>query len=69
MHGCRLDEDREVKSPIAKFLTEEEMMHILKTMNAEAGDLLLLVADKDSVVFQSFRSKLRLEVAKKIWLN
>ena len=42
-----------IKSPISKFLTEEQMNKIISTMNAETGDLILIVADKNSVVFQS----------------
>ncbi len=53
-----------IKSPIAKFLTEEQMNKIISTMNAETGDLILIVADKNSVVFQSLGA-LRLELAKK----
>jgi aspartyl-tRNA synthetase len=56
--------DDEIKSPIAKFLKEEEMNAIVNTMAAEKGDLILIVADKDSVVFQSL-GQLRLELAKK----
>lgn len=54
----------EVKSPIAKFLTEEEMNNIIKSSEAEVGDLILIVADKNSVVLQSLGA-LRLEIAKK----
>lgn len=53
-----------IKSPISKFLTEEQMNKIISTMNAETGDLILIVADKNSVVFQSLGA-LRLELAKK----
>lgn len=54
----------EIKSPIAKFLTEEEMSGILNTMEAKPGDLILIVGDaKNNVVFQALGA-LRLEVAK-----
>lgn len=52
-----------VKSSIAKFLTDEVTDSIVKTMNAETGDAILIVADKNSVVFQSLGA-LRLELAK-----
>ncbi|EHI99320.1 aspartyl-tRNA synthetase [Clostridium sp. DL-VIII] len=52
-----------VKSSIAKFLTDDVTNSIVKTMNAENGDAILIVADKDSVVFQSLGA-LRLELAK-----
>ena len=59
--------DNEIKSPIAKFLKEEEMKAIIDTMKAEDGDIILIVADKNSVVFQSL-GQLRLELAKKFEL-
>ena len=52
-------------SPIAKFLGEEELNGILKRMEAKEGDLLLFVADKPSVVFDSLGG-LRVEIAKKL---
>ncbi|ASW42561.1 aspartate--tRNA ligase [Clostridium isatidis] len=52
-----------VKSSIAKFLTEEVTNSIVKTTKAEAGDAILIVADKDSVVLQSLGA-LRLHLAK-----
>ncbi|MBW8382595.1 MAG: aspartate--tRNA ligase [Youngiibacter sp.] len=56
--------DGEVKSPIAKFLSEETMSAILSRMDAVDGDLVLIVADRNEVVFQSLGA-LRLELAKK----
>ena len=52
-----------VKSSIAKFLTDDVTNSIVKTMNAENGDAVLIVADKNSVVLQSLGA-LRLELAK-----
>ena len=51
------------KSSIAKFLTDEVTENIVKTMGAENGDAILMVSDKNSVVFQSLGA-LRLELAK-----
>lgn len=59
----QLKED-EIKSPISKFLAEDKIDEIISKMNAETGDAILIVADKDSVVFQSLGA-LRLELAKK----
>lgn len=53
----------EVKSSIAKFLTDEVTKSIVNTMNAEEGDAILIVADKNSVVFPSLGA-LRLQLAK-----
>ena len=52
-----------VKSSIAKFLTDDVTNAIVKTMNAEEGDAILIVADKNSVVFPSLGA-LRLHLAK-----
>lgn len=60
----KLTEDG-VSSPIAKFLTDEELKGIIERMEGKEGDLLLFVADKPSVIFDSLGS-LRIEVAKKL---
>ena len=52
-----------IQSPIAKFMTEEQMNKIIETMSGEVNDLILIVADKDKVVFDSLGA-LRIEVAK-----
>ncbi|MGL4571356.1 MAG: aspartate--tRNA ligase [Clostridium sp.] len=54
-----------IQSPIAKFLSEEQMSNLLEAVGAKVGDLVLIVADKNSVVFQSLGA-LRLELAKKL---
>ncbi len=59
--------EEEIKSPIAKFFTEEEMKNILDTAGAKVGDLVLIVADNDNVVLQSLGA-LRLELAKEMEL-
>lgn len=55
----------EIKSPIAKFFSEEEMKNLLAAAGAETGDLVLIVADADSVVLQALGA-LRLELAKEL---
>ena len=52
-----------IQSPIAKFLTEDEMNAILNTMDAKENDVIFIIADKDPVVFASLGA-LRLEIAK-----
>jgi aspartyl-tRNA synthetase len=54
-----------IKSSIAKFLDEEQTKAVLDKIQAKAGDLVLIVADKNSVVFQSLGA-LRLHMAKEI---
>lgn len=57
----------EIKSPIAKFFSEDELNKIIEASEAKVGDLILIVADKDDVVFQSLGA-LRLELAKQLEL-
>lgn len=59
--------EEEIKSPIAKFLTEEELKKIIEKVDAKQGDLILIVADSNKVVLQSLGA-LRLELAKKLEL-
>ncbi len=58
-------ESGDISSSYAKFLTEEENEAIKKAMGAEAGDLILIVADKNKVVFDSLGA-LRCECAKRM---
>lgn len=60
-------EEGGVRSPIAKFLSEEETSAIINRLNGEAGDLLLFVADKDEIVFDSL-GHLRLVLGEKLGL-
>lgn len=57
----------EIKSPISKFLKEEEIQGVIDKIGAEVGDLILIVADKDSVVLQALGA-LRMEMANKLEL-
>lgn len=57
--------DEGITSPIAKFLSQEELDNILNRMNGEKGDLLLFIADKSNIVFDSL-GNLRNEVAKRL---
>lgn len=60
----QIQPDGSVKSPIAKFFSEEYLANILKTAEAEPDDLLLFVADKPSVVAAALGA-LRIEMAKR----
>ena len=51
-----------LQSPIAKFLSEETVNSILGRANAEKGDILFFVADKNETVFASLGA-LRLHLA------
>ena len=57
--------ETEHRSSFAKFLEPDEIKAVIEAMNGEVGDLLVFVADKNKVVFDSLGA-LRLEVAKKL---
>ncbi|MCO5387052.1 aspartate--tRNA ligase [Desulfosporosinus sp.] len=56
-----------LKSPIAKFFTEEEMAALIERTRAETGDILFFVADTYAVVSDAL-GHLRLELAKRLGL-
>ncbi|MCP8616972.1 aspartate--tRNA ligase [Salirhabdus salicampi] len=60
-------DETSLTGPIAKFLTEEEVNGIKEAMNVENGDLLLFVADKTTVVYESLGA-LRLKLGKELQL-
>ena len=59
--------ENEHRSSFAKFLKPEEVDGLISAMNAKQGDLLLFVADKNQVVFDSLGA-LRVHIAKKLGL-
>ncbi|MBQ7338848.1 MAG: aspartate--tRNA ligase [Clostridia bacterium] len=58
-------ENGDVSSSFAKFLTEDEVAAVKACLEAEAGDLLLIVADKNDTVFAALGA-LRCECAKRM---
>ncbi|MGO3169361.1 aspartate--tRNA ligase [Senegalia sp. (in: firmicutes)] len=52
-----------IESPIAKFLSEEELENILKTLDANEGDIIFIVADSEKIVLDSL-GFLRSHIAK-----
>lgn len=56
-----------IKSPLTKFLSEEEIRGLAKRLDAEQGDLLLFVADKPKVVAEALGT-LRLEMGRRLEL-
>ena len=60
--------DEEMKSPILKFISEDEKNAIFERMGAENGDMIFIVADTDEIVYNSL-GMLRLELAKKLELD
>ena len=63
-----VNEDGSIKSQIAKFFTDEKMAEIVKAMDGKPGDLILICADKNKVVFDALGA-LRLEMAKRLDLT
>jgi len=58
-------EDGEVKSPVFKFLNEEQIAEIQKRAGADKGDIVFFVADKPKVVFDVL-GRFRLHFGKKL---
>ncbi len=59
--------ENELKSPITKFFQQEEIDAMLSAMNAEVGDIIMIVADRDQIVYDALGA-LRLELAKRFEL-
>ena len=57
-------DENEIRGSIAKFFTPEQLEAIKNKANAHPGDVILFVADKDSVVYASLGA-LRCEIAKR----
>ncbi len=62
-----VQEDGTYKSSFAKFMTPEELKALADAMEAEPGDLLLFVADKDKLALETMGA-LRCELAKRLEL-
>ena len=60
-----LREDGTMTSPVAKFLSEDEINGIKAATDAEAGDVLFFVADSNKVVFTALGA-LRINIAQKM---
>jgi len=56
-----------IKSPIAKFLKEEELNGIIERVAGKPGDIVFILSDKEKVVYDSL-GQLRLELAKRFGL-
>ncbi len=63
-----LTPEGEMRSPIAKFFSEETLNTIKERMGAEDGDLLLFVADQAEVVYESL-GRLRVHLAGELGLD
>ncbi len=63
-----VEADGSIRSPIAKFFAAETLEQIVALMSGEPGDLLLFVADKREVAYQSLGA-LRLHLAERLGLS
>lgn len=63
-----LNEDGTFKTTIGKFFDDEKLKQIANVFDAQTGDLILICADKDNIVFDALGA-LRLEMAKKYELT
>lgn len=61
----KINENNEIQSPILKFLSEQEQQAILQRFEAKEGDIIFIVADQPSVVFDAL-GNLRNHVAKQL---
>ncbi|HPT69134.1 MAG TPA: aspartate--tRNA ligase [Syntrophomonas sp.] len=59
--------ENELKSPITKFFTDEQIQALLKALDAQPGDLLLFAADQAGIVARVL-GMLRLELGKRLKL-
>ncbi|WP_250277701.1 aspartate--tRNA ligase [[Clostridium] colinum] len=63
-----LNEDGTFKTSIGKFFDDNKLKEIAEAFGAEKGDLILICADKDNIVFDALGA-LRLEMAKRLELT
>ena len=61
--------ENDTESSFSKFVTEEEMNAILRTAQAEKGDVVFIVADSDNNTVLTTLGALRVEVANKLDLK
>ncbi|MGL6198671.1 MAG: aspartate--tRNA ligase [Lachnospiraceae bacterium] len=62
-----INENGEIKSSFAKFMSETEMASLVEAMGGEPGDLLLFAADQNKIVWDVL-GNLRLELARQMEL-
>jgi aspartyl-tRNA synthetase len=61
----KINENNEVSSSINKFFNDEQMRELIDAFEGKANDLILIVADKNKVVFDALGA-LRKELARKM---
>lgn len=66
---ARVEADGTVKSSVDKFYSQEVLQHLKSAMNAEPGDLILILCGDDVMKTRKQLSELRLEVASQLGLR
>ncbi|MBR1809928.1 MAG: aspartate--tRNA ligase [Paludibacteraceae bacterium] len=66
---ARVEADGTVKSSVDKFYTQEVLQQMKEAMNAEAGDLILILSGDDAMKTRKQLSELRLEMGNQLGLR
>lgn len=66
---ARVEDNGNVKSSVDKFYTQEQLQELRKAMNAEPGDLILILSGDDAMRTRKQLCELRLEVARQLGLR
>ena len=66
---ARIEEDGTVKSSVDKFYGQDVLQAVAREMNAEKGDLLLILSGDDAMKTRKQLSELRLEMGKQLGLR
>lgn len=66
---ARVEDNGNIKSSVDKFYTQEQLQELRKAMNAEPGDLILILSGDDAMRTRKQLSELRLEVARQLGLR
>ena len=66
---ARVEADGTVKSSVDKFYTQEVLLQMKAAMNAEPGDLILILSGDDTMKTRKQLCELRLEVAEQLGLR
>ncbi len=66
---ARVEADGSVKSSVDKFYTQEVLQQMKTAMNAEAGDLILILSGDDAMKTRKQLSELRLEMGNQLGLR
>ena len=66
---ARVEADGNVKSSVDKFYNQEQLQEVAKAMNAQPGDLILILSGDDAMKTRKQLCELRLEVGKQLGLR